>query len=155
MIIQGRDRKLSLSLDAQRTVAPARISRRQFSSAITSLAIGDFTGDDGLDLAALTEDGSIQVMQSKQAAGSMQQAAARPADWTAETLATGLKSAKAKLICARLSALSHETLVMMDGSEHQLRVWMDDNERRERNDETLAAAPNQHSEPVAFAVDDE
>src|SRR5262249_17827992 len=53
-----------------------------------------------------------------------------------------------------LSSLSHETLVMMDRSEHKLRVWMDDAERSQRGDSTVASSGNR-SAAVSLDVEGE
>lgn len=155
LIVHGRDRKLFLSEQERIGVTDPQITRRTFPSKLTSLAIGDFTGDLKLDLGVALEDGTVQVVSQMKPRGKSLQAAAPVEDWTVDTLATNSGTAGAKLFCARLSALSHETLVMEDTSNHKLQVWMDDDERRKRGDVTLKALTGEREKPVGLDVDGE
>lgn len=144
MIVRGRDRKLSLDAQSRAAVENARISRLSFQTSLTSLAIGDFAGDSELDLAAMTDDGTIHLVK--------QMADGRRRTWKSETLATNFGPGTSNLICARLSSLSHETLVVVNRAQRKLQIWMNEAERRERGDVTLAAAPatlDVEGEPIA------
>jgi hypothetical protein len=154
LIVHGRDRKLFLDEKDRADVPEAQITRRTFSSKLTSLAIGDFIGDLKLDLGVASEDGTVQVVSERQTQGSTTQPGNNHFDLAIETLASNLGVSRGKLIAARLSSLSHETLMMTDQNAHKLNVWMDDAERRHRNDVTLSAAPGEREKPVALDVDD-
>jgi hypothetical protein len=62
LIIHGRDRRLTLDSERQAEVPSARIETRSFPAALVSIAIGDFVGNQQSSLAALTEDGTVQVL---------------------------------------------------------------------------------------------
>jgi len=153
MIVHGRDRRLSLDEAARAEVPEAAISTRSFESELTSLAIGDFTGDERFELAVLTEDGTVMLVGERETKSELQRSAVQPEDWNIATLAVG--SGKGKIMGSRLSSLSHETILMIDRTGRKLRVWMDDAERRERGDRTLAAISNGPSAPATLEVEGE
>ncbi|MEK6322314.1 MAG: FG-GAP-like repeat-containing protein [Acidobacteriota bacterium] len=62
MIVHGRDRKLSLDKVRQQEVAQATVEERVFPSGITSVVIGDFSGNHESDLALLSDAGTVQVL---------------------------------------------------------------------------------------------
>jgi hypothetical protein len=155
MIIHGRDRKITLLPEIRAAVPQAEISRRQWSANITSLAIGDFTGDLRLELGVAAEDGSVQIVSEKPATGSLQVAGTNPDNWAIETVATNQGSGRVKLLCARLSALNHETLVLADQTSKKIQVWMDEEERRKRKDVTLKAATGEREAPISLDVEGE
>jgi PKD repeat protein len=151
VIVHGRDRKLSLGDVARASVPAPATSRRVFASDPVSLAIGDFTGGQQLDLAVLTADGAVMLVEEKEAKGGLGQAA----EWSIKTIATGYGSGRGKLLCARLSSLSHENILMVDQTGRKLQVWMDTDERRKRGDKTLAAVSDGTSEPATLEVEGE
>jgi hypothetical protein len=152
LVVNGRDRKLSLGSETRATVRSPRISRRSFPSALISLAVGDFTGGPDLDLAVMLGDSSIQIISA--VSGEAQSLSSRLGS-TAITLASGLRTRRAELFCARMSSLSHENLVMVDRENNQLHVWMDDEERRGRGDGALELTSRQPSPPVTFDTERE
>jgi len=62
LVMHGRDRKLSLDAEQQAKVESARVSRAAFDSMVTSIAVGDFVGDTKKELALLTTDGMMRVL---------------------------------------------------------------------------------------------
>jgi hypothetical protein len=62
LLIEGRDRKLSLDAKAQAQVPPATVSSQLLSYSITSLVTGDFTGT-GPAVAALSSNGRVHVLE--------------------------------------------------------------------------------------------
>jgi hypothetical protein len=152
LIVQGRDRKLSLDEKTKAAVPQARISHRSFPSSVISLAIGDFTGGPDLDLAVMLDDGSVQLIS---AVGGVAQSLSSRLHSKAITLAAGLRTRGGNLFCARVSSLSHENLVMVDRESNQLHVWMDDEERRARGDAGLELSSRQPSPPVTFDTESE
>ncbi|HET9532193.1 MAG TPA: VCBS repeat-containing protein, partial [Blastocatellia bacterium] len=138
LIIHGRDRKLSLDEAARAEVAGAAISRRSFESGLSSLAAGDFTGDTRLELAVLTEDGSLLLVEEKEEKTSLRHAGEQHGRWSIKTLTAG--AARGRILRARVSSLSHENILVVDGAGRGIHVWMDEAELRERGDGTLSAA---------------
>ncbi|MDP9098049.1 MAG: VCBS repeat-containing protein, partial [Verrucomicrobiota bacterium] len=63
MIVHGRDRKLSLDAEQRATVKAAEVTRTVLESAPISIAVGDFTGDAKQQLAVLTADGNVRVLE--------------------------------------------------------------------------------------------
>lgn len=155
LLIHGRDRKLFLDERSRSDVPNAEIVSRHFDSKIMSLASGDFIGDLDLDLGVSFEDGSVQLVSEAPTRGTTTQTARPRRDLMIESLASNPGSAGGKLFGARLSSLSHETLVMADRSNREMHVWIDDADRRSRNDPTLTAAIGEREKPVTLSVDDE
>jgi len=155
LLIHGRDRKLFLDEQSRRDVPNAEIVRRRFDSKIMSLASGDFIGDLDLDLGASFEDGSVQLISDAHTRGTTTQSAGSRHEIVIESLASNPGSTGGKLFGARLSSLSHETLVMADQTNREMHVWIDDADRRSRNDPTLTAAAGEREKPVTLSVDDE
>jgi hypothetical protein len=155
MIVQGRDRKITFEAEVRASVPQADISRRQWPAEITSLAIGDFTGDMRLELGVAAADGSVQIVSEKPASAALQSASLGPENWEIETIATSQGSGQGKLLRARLSALNHETLVLSDQASRRIDVWMDDQERRSRKDATLKAAAGEREAPISLEVEGE
>ena len=155
LLIHGRDRKLFLDEQSRRDVPNAEIVSRHFDSKIMSLASGDFIGDLDLDLGVSFEDGSVQLVSEAPTRGSITQTARSRHDVVIESLASNPGSGGGKLFGARLSSLSHETLVMADRTNREMHVWIDDADRRSRNDPTLTAAIGEREKPVTLNVDDE
>ncbi len=62
VLIQGRDRKLSLSQAQQAAVPPAKMTVQKFGYAIQALETGDFAAG-GPSLAALGDDGRVHILE--------------------------------------------------------------------------------------------
>ncbi|MFY9571869.1 MAG: FG-GAP-like repeat-containing protein [Blastocatellia bacterium] len=154
LIVRGRDRKLFLEERERAGVPAAQITRRAFPSKLVSLAIGDFVGDLNLDLGVASEDGTVLVLSER----GTQAASTKPNsqdDFEIETLASNLGPSKGMLVAARLSSLLHETLVLSNEKANKLQVWIDVEDRRNRNDLTLSAAAGEREPAVALDVDQE
>lgn len=132
VILYGRDRKLSEDEKAQASVEQVVISRKLMQAEIASIAIGDFTGDQKLEIALACQDGSVSLLKSATGAGRKSKAAKKPLQWEVESLATRPDSADARIYATRVSSLEHETIVVSDANNQSLRLWMDDEEQRER-----------------------
>jgi hypothetical protein len=113
MIVQGRDRKLSLTQTEQAEVGPAVITHRLWDSPIKSIAAGNFTGDDETSLALLFDDGSVRVTSPGKS---------KDADWNIETRASAAYPEANRLVRARLSSRGGDDLVLIDSSNHQLHI---------------------------------
>jgi hypothetical protein len=64
VLLQGRDRRLSLDPRLRAEVEPATVVARSAPFAISSLAWDEFTGDTRSDIALLSEDGSIHLLEA-------------------------------------------------------------------------------------------
>lgn len=102
IIIHGRDRKLSLDEERRADVKPAVVSRTVLDSPVLSVVVGDFAGDSGQELAVLTADGRVRVLERD--------------GHVAMTLdvATGLGDAASptRLLAAKVSALPKDDLLL-------------------------------------------
>ena len=110
-IIHGRDRKLSLDAAHRADVKAAQLSRTTVQSAITSIAVGDFAGDGRSELAALTADGKVRVLErgtdKLQASDAMTLGMAENAPG---------KTSSMRLLAAKVSSLPKDDLVIFGGS---------------------------------------
>ena len=147
LIIGGRDRKLTLEEWQRAAVPPATIFEQDFAAEVTSVAIGEFVGDLQSELGVLTADGAIELISPKRTKKQLY--------WQRETLTSEAGASRGKLTRARLSGLLHETLVMTDATNQRIRVWRDDEERRQRGDVTLQAVTSERNDPVSIAVEGE
>lgn len=120
VMIHGRDRKLSLEKIRQAAVQPALLSQHSFSSAINSIAIGDFTGGHKSEIALLTADGAVQVIGGD---GTRTRRQGERSGWQAVS-AFSVPSSARLLIKARVSSEPRDNLIVMDADNHQLRVVM-------------------------------
>ena len=103
LIVHGRDRKLSLDHKAQASVGPAAIDRVQLASPVKSIAVGHFEPGNHTQLAALLEDGTIQLLRYENG-------------WSAQPLtARGVKGG-AVLSPARISGNNVDDLLVSDGT---------------------------------------
>jgi FG-GAP-like repeat/HYR domain len=152
LIVSGRDRKLTLTEAEQASVATARISHQLFPVELSALAIGDFAGDLGLEIAVLSADGSVQLLQ--QGAQQQTQSAKSSAAWQIKTLSAMGSATANKLLRVRVSSLSHENLLIIDPAGHQVRIWMSEEERLERGDPSVLSASGQ-SAPTILNIADE
>ena len=102
IIVHGRDRKLSLDEERRADVKPAVVSRTVLDSPVLSVVVGDFVGDSGQELAALTADGRVRVLERD--------------GHVAMTLnvATGLgdSASPTRLLAAKVSALPKDDLLL-------------------------------------------
>src|SRR6266446_2419551 len=71
LIVHGRDRKLSIDEEERAKVAPPEVETREMPFTLSSIAIGNFTRNDQDQIAALSDDGVMHVIErsAKQAWG--------------------------------------------------------------------------------------
>jgi|GEM_PF-1783920 len=117
VVIYGRDRKLSLDPEKQATVPPAAISRQAFESRVLSVKIGDFTGDARKEVAALTADGTVRVLERENSTGVMTSDAVK-SDLNETAVVRVPMSAPAvqRLIATKVSTSAKDDLVVFGGS---------------------------------------
>jgi uncharacterized repeat protein (TIGR01451 family) len=69
IMVKGRDRRLTMGEGQQRLVRPPQLSRLRLTNRIRSIVAGDFSEAKGSQLALLTEDGSVLVIDDPTTAG--------------------------------------------------------------------------------------
>jgi hypothetical protein len=145
LIITGRDRKLSLDETSRAGVPQATITQRSFSSALKSVAAGNFTGDFKTDLALLFEDGTVQVLsRAKEQPQSIK-------SWKVDRAVSGSWQNAKQLIRAKVSTLPHDDLVIPDSAGHRLQILAGTSESDSRSRGMIATASLEAaSEPVAM-----
>ena len=115
LIIHGRDRWLSVAeLRRAATLAgPAAIDQRSFPFTITALVVGDFTGDYATELALLSDDGTVHVLDhsgvelSQFALPNPQSAIHNP-----------------QFVRTKISSLPGDDLVFVDRTNRQVQILM-------------------------------
>ncbi len=135
VFVQGRDRKISLDDEGKRSVASARVVHRTFEVAVSSVAVGDFVGDERNEIAVLTTDGNVQTFQldllSSVSVGStsLTSLASSAIAWKAVDDArvslppreTSVQTLTGQtLVTAKVSSLSKDDLVVIDSDTNQL-----------------------------------
>jgi hypothetical protein len=115
VVVEGRDRKLSLD-DARRAeVKPAAVAVRAFQSTITAVAIGDFANR--YRLAVLFDDGAVQLIGTASIDGA-ESSLSNYGRWQArEVLRTSRSSntsPSSLLLAARISNHSGQDLIVAD-----------------------------------------
>ena len=110
VIVEGRDRKLSLNAEAQALVAPAEMSRTAYTAAVASVAFGDFNGDAARELAVLTADHQLHV------GGNVLRLAAGSGGDSNVATASGSNSAAARLVRAKISGSQKHDLLVFGGA---------------------------------------
>jgi len=143
MVINGRDRKLSLDEKQHAAVPKARTGRRAVSFGLKSLAIGDFKGDHNVSLAVLTDQGSVHLLS----AASTKAKKKGIKKWKDEAWASGAWAQATQMVRTQVSSGSSDDLVIVDGPGHKLHI-------------VARAAASQQPQPqssqsVSFDVEDE
>ncbi len=159
LVLHGRDRKLSLDTTRRSEVQPAIISRQWLSFRVQSLAVGNFAGNDRTDIAVLSEDGKVCVLERTQdgsptrkpeesdckgVTGRNGDAETRNPPWR-ESSALSLPgsprisgfAAPCLLVAARVSSLPTDDLVVLDRSNDQLHILTSDAETQRRNNQAI------------------
>ena len=136
VLVHGRDRKLSLDAEQQAKVPPATLSRSVFETEVVSIAVGDFAGDVKQELAALTADGSVRVLDRPDVAA-LYERRISSADRTTVTdrrytlqVGEGATSPM-RLVAAKVSALPKDDLLVFGGSNEVRIATTREPDRRE------------------------
>jgi uncharacterized repeat protein (TIGR01451 family) len=120
LIVQGRDRKLSLSKRSRGEVADAAISILDFPYALRSLAIDHFTSNDRTELAMLSDDGSLSLLR---AGSTGRKKSTRGAEGLqTEALDRKTWSESTRLVPARISTMNVSSLLIVDSKSNQIDV---------------------------------
>ena len=115
VMVHGRDRRLSQDDARRAAVADAQVSRQPLPSAVTALAVGDFSGDHRNSIAVLTADGMLRTL------------ARPPADATSPlprwmTSDTTPAPPGARLVAAKVSSADATDLVVVDAGGRRLEI---------------------------------
>ena len=117
-IIHGRDRKLTLDQSGRSAVATARLSRYSLPSVARSIALGEFNGQPGTDIAALTEEGAVSVT-------TLARTKARSNAENTVRLSANVWPQATALVCARMSGQKNDDLIVVDPTQRQLNILSD------------------------------
>lgn len=109
IVVHGRDRRRA-------PYENAKLSRRLFSSAVKSIAAGNFADDKHASLALLLEDGTVQLLRRGRSADR------EIKKWRSEVLASGLAPSGTELLTAKVSSLPGDDLIAIDPGSNQLRI---------------------------------
>jgi parallel beta-helix repeat protein len=122
LLIYGRDRKLTGDASSRADVKQATTSTRDFSYGIRAMTSGKFSDGPGLlsDIGLLADDGAIYVLRVKDQKPS--KAKKRAPKWTTEKLSATAQANATRLLTAHVSSLPADTLLLLDGGGHQLRI---------------------------------
>ncbi|MEK6300258.1 MAG: C25 family cysteine peptidase [Acidobacteriota bacterium] len=129
LVVDGRDRKR----DAQ----PPRVTRLAVPFTIASLAIGDFTGDLGNEIALLADDGRVHVFSRAKST--------KGANWQDTSVVTAPVSPKNPggssrvIMAARISTSPKDDLLLLDQAGRQIHMIINES----------ASAPDAASTPSA------
>ena len=151
LVVHGRDRRLSVSLEQQAEVNAAEIETHALSFRLASLVVGDFSGDARNEIAVLSDSGIVQVFElvgqvpnlphTTRAFRSVGQVGNRP--HTSEHRSD--KPIAPMLVRARVSVSGHDDLIVVAPDQQQLQVLTSEMWRGADAPVTLAV----EGEPVA------
>src|SRR5207253_5035965 len=111
VIVHGRDRKLSIDEEERAKVRPPEVEKHEMPFTLSSIAIGNFTRNDQDQIAALSDDGVIHVIErsAKQAWGKVTADIATPLHAAGVSLDAG--KTNATLVKARVSVSGFDDMV--------------------------------------------
>jgi uncharacterized repeat protein (TIGR01451 family) len=114
LVVRGRDRRVSLNQATQTRVEPLQIDRRIFGKKIRSVIGGDFSPTEGRELALLTDDGSVMILEKP--------AVTKRSSRNIKQLVKGYFPTATRLIGARVSSESTENLLALDSAKRQVHI---------------------------------
>jgi parallel beta-helix repeat protein len=113
LIVQGRDRRLSLERSAQALVRSANMLLIEMQSPVRALAVGNFDGVTSNELASLTAEGVVRVLKLREEAGQLR---------LTDALAPSYWPQAQGLLRARLSGGVADELLILDPAQQQWHV---------------------------------
>ncbi|MEK6285861.1 MAG: HYR domain-containing protein [Acidobacteriota bacterium] len=149
VVIYGRDRKLSQDEQRQGEVPKARISQRSFPFALKSVAIGDFKGDHKTGLSLLVSDGSVHLLSPGATKAKKKKKSAGVESWKDEVLASGVGAQATQMVCARVSSIPSDDLVVVDPASRQLHIIAGGKDSSAQASSLRPVSLDVESEPVA------
>ena len=124
LIARGRDRRLSLDPSRQAEVPDAVLDHRLYSFNITSIAVGDFTGDAKPDLGLLSSDGTVYLVNAER----LQQPSRKMSRGdSSDALRVASRPGATGLIGARVSTGPADDLLVTDVAKKQVHILTADN----------------------------
>jgi hypothetical protein len=138
IVVRGRDRKLAWDDAARREVPGAQVDSLAVESALTTLSIGNFSGEPVDQVAALLETGQIVVVGG----GAIK-----------KSLAYG-GGPGGRLTGARLSGLISDDIIATNLTDGALQIWVDDEQMQIRESQ-LSIKPGRAPGPVSWPVNGE
>src|SRR5207247_4781834 len=122
VIVHGRDRKLSIDEEARAKVAPSEVETREMQFTLSSIAIGNFTRNDQENIASLSDDGVIHVIErsAKQAWDKVTADIATPLH--AAGVSLDATKTNATLVKARVSVSGFDDVVVVDSVNRQVHI---------------------------------
>jgi hypothetical protein len=149
MIVRGQAQRLSPNKTKQAKAGEAVIDRRSFPFAIKSLVIGDFSGNQRNDIALLSNDGVVHLLNRPAAVSTRRgQKSLRVQEWQDKTLPGAWPQARL-LNRARVSSLPADNVVVIDSSNRRLQILTDDRVRRSIQASSITESLGVEGEPVA------
>lgn len=122
MIVHGRDRKLSLDPRRQAEVSKALTASRSFQSAIRSVSVGKFAGDEYSGIALLLADGTLRLLDDKEHDIERQSSSRSIERWSSTLLARGSWSNSTHLISARASSIPLDNVIVLDPRSRTVQI---------------------------------
>src|SRR5207244_5141980 len=103
VLVHGRDRKLSIDQEERAKVVPPEVETREMPFTLSSIAVGNFTRNDQEQIAALSDDGVVHVIErsAKQTWGKVTADIATPLH--AASVSVDAAKTNATLVKARVS----------------------------------------------------
>lgn len=146
-LVYGRDRKLSLDEMRQSEVPKAIIGRRTFSFNIKSVAIGDFTADFQSGLSLLSDDGAVYLLSGTIKKDKRNDRVEMRA---IELLSRGPWPAASQLVCARVSSVPADSLLVLDSANHKLHIVVRSADPRLQDSSAESVSLDVEDEPMAI-----
>ncbi|MFN2511684.1 MAG: carboxypeptidase regulatory-like domain-containing protein [Pyrinomonadaceae bacterium] len=139
LIVEGRDRKLSLTAALQSQVPEAVINQQSLTFRVRAMSVGDFNGKRGEDLALLAEDGTLHLLTRGDIQG-VEQGAGKISEWISQRLSAVVGPGASQLITARVSGTGRDDLVIADSASNQLHIVTNEIGQQGASAETLTVA---------------
>ncbi|HZI87169.1 MAG TPA: carboxypeptidase regulatory-like domain-containing protein, partial [Pyrinomonadaceae bacterium] len=117
LVLEGRDRKLSLGPVQQSKVPNAKIKKQSFAFVISSMSLGDFDKAPGEELALMTDDGTLHLLNGHGEVG--EEIVQRRSSKKLPAIA---RPGSSHLLTARLSGAGRDDLVISDATSSQLHI---------------------------------
>ncbi|MFN2511685.1 MAG: Calx-beta domain-containing protein [Pyrinomonadaceae bacterium] len=121
VIIEGRDRKLSLDAALQSKVPEAIIKQQSLAFSVRSMSVGNFDGGAGADLALLATDGYLHLLTQPDQDGG-KKGVGSAAGWSSQKISAVVEPGASQLITARVSSTGRDDLVIADSANNRLHI---------------------------------
>ena len=116
LVVEGRDRKLSLDAAPQSEVPQAVIKQQSLTFGVRSMSVGNFGGGPGEELALLADDGSLHLLTRRK------ENRVEKEGWSTKRLSAVARPGAFQLITARVSSAGGDDLVIADPANNQLHI---------------------------------